>query len=273
MNDIIHNRPHQPPSSFVIRHSFVIPSLGIRHSRPAFTLIELLVTIAIIAILLAILLPVLSSARRSARRAACLAALQQWSATFQTYLNDNKGRQPPRGNVHFTPQDGTPLMWWELLANGRDVSRRLFCPEATEDSNGVPASAFNAWGPEAFWNPGGNVRGPFFGSYGFNAWLYDDPTSALPGPLHLPSKDSSNIPLIFDCARLEVYVFDTDAPLRFTGKATGARGWMQLVAVERHRDAPNIAFVDGHAETVPLANLWKLKWSQTFQPREVTIAP
>lgn len=73
-------------------------------------------------------------------------------------------------------------------------------------------------------------------------------------------------------ARLEVYVFDTDAPLRFSSKATGAKGWMQLVAVERHRGAPNITFADGHAETVPLAMLWKLKWSATFQPKEVRIA-
>jgi prepilin-type processing-associated H-X9-DG protein len=156
-----------------------------------------------------------------------------------------------------------------LLANGRDVRRQLFCPEATEDSNGVPRSAFDAWGPDAFWNPGGAVRGPFYGSYGFNAWLYSDPNST--DWIHLPSKDSANIPLVFDCARLEVYTFDTDAPLRFVGLATGSSGWMQLVAVERHRRATNMAFLDGHAETIPLPMLWKLKWSQSFQPREVTI--
>jgi prepilin-type processing-associated H-X9-DG protein/prepilin-type N-terminal cleavage/methylation domain-containing protein len=238
----------------------------------AFSLIELLVAIAIIAILLSILLPVLSSARHASRRTACLAALQQWSATFQVYLNDNHGRQPPRGNVHFTMDEGAPLMWFELLASPRDVRRRLICPEATDDSNGVPASAFNAWGPDAFFDVGGKVRGPFIGSYGFNAWLYDDPDSAVAGPTRLPSRDSSNIPLIFDCARLEVYTFDTDAPLRFKGTATGSSGWLQLVAVERHRNGPNVAFVDGHAETLPLPMLWKLKWSQTFQPKEVKIA-
>ncbi len=215
-----------------------------------FSLIELLVVIAIIAILLAILLPILSSVRQESRRAACLAGLQQWSATFQVYLNDNHGRQPPRGNTHYTTQEGAPLMWFELLASPRDVARRLLCPEATDDSNGVPASAFNAWGPDAFFDPGGKVRGPFFGSYGFNAWLYDDPTSGIAGAIHLPSKDSANIPLIFDCARLEVYVFDTDRPLRFTTRATGSSGWLQLVAVERHRHGPNVAFVDGHAQTI-----------------------
>jgi len=236
-----------------------------------FSLIELLVCIGIIAILLSILLPILASARHEGRRAACLAGLQQWSATFQVYLTDNHGRQPPRGDTQITPTKGTPLLWWEMLGLGRDVRPQLFCPEATDDSNGIPASAFNAWGPDAFWNPGGSVRGPFFGSYGFNAWLYDDPTSTQAGAIHLPAKDSANIPLIFDCARLEVYVFDTDAPLRFAGTATGSSGWMQLVAVERHRGAPNVVFVDGHAETVPLPMLWKLKWSQTFQPKDVKL--
>ncbi len=237
----------------------------------AFSLIELLVCIGIIAILLGILLPILASARHEGRRAACLAELQQWSATFQVYLNDNHSRQPPRGNTHYTMQEGAPLMWFELLANAREVRRRLICPEATDDSNGVPASAFNAWGPDAFFDIGGKVRGPFFGSYGFNAWLYDDPDSAVAGPIHLPTKDSGEIPLIFDCARLEIYAFDTDAPLRFAPLATGSSGWLQLAALERHQRATNMAFLDGHAETVPLPRLWKLKWSQTFQPQEVKI--
>jgi prepilin-type N-terminal cleavage/methylation domain-containing protein/prepilin-type processing-associated H-X9-DG protein len=238
-----------------------------------FSLVELLVVIGIIAILLAILLPVLSSARHASRRTACLAALGQWSATFQVYLNDNHGRQPPRGDVHnISPTNGSPLMWFEVLGNPRELPRRLFCLEATDDCNGIPLSPYNAWGPEAFWNPGGGVRGPFYGSYGFNAWLYADPDSGLAGAIRLPSKDSSNIPLIFDCARLEVYIFDTDAPLRFKSAATGSSGWLQLVALERHHNAPNVAFVDGHAETTPLPALWKLKWSQTFQPQEVKIA-
>jgi len=257
-----------------IRGSSLLISISRDHRliARAFSLVELLVCIAIIAILLAILLPVLSSARHEGRRAACLAALGQWSATFQVYLNDNHGRQPPRGDTQITPTKGTPQLWWELLANGRDVSRQLLCPEATEDCNGVPLSAFDAWGPDAFWNPGGSVRGPFFGSYGFNAWLYCDPASAMPGAIHLPSKDSASIPLIFDCARMEIYTFDTDAPLRFKSPATGSSGWMQLVALERHRGGPNVTFVDGHAETIALPMLWKLKWSQTFQPKEVKIA-
>jgi prepilin-type N-terminal cleavage/methylation domain-containing protein/prepilin-type processing-associated H-X9-DG protein len=239
--------------------------------KSAFSLIELLVAIGIIAILLAILLPVLLSARHAGRRTACLAALQQWSATFQVYLNDNHGRQPPRGNTHYTREEGAPLMWFEMLANPRDVHRRLLCPEAIEASNAVPTSVYQAWGPEYFFDAGNKIRGPFVGSYGFNAWLYTDPDS--PDGLRLPTKDSANIPLIFDCARLEVYPKDTDVPLRFVFPATGYFGWLQLVAVERHRGGPNVTFLDGHAETVPLPNLWKLKWSQTFQPQEVKIRP
>ena len=35
---------------------------------------------------------------------------------------------------------------------------------------------------------------------------------------------------------------------------------MARVAVDRHRGRNNQAFVDGHAEAIPLADLWQLKW-------------
>ena len=41
-----------------------------------------------------------------------------------------------------TATNGSPLMWFEMLSNPREYSRRLFCPEATDDSNGIPASSF-----------------------------------------------------------------------------------------------------------------------------------
>jgi hypothetical protein len=57
-----------------------------------------------------------------------------------------------------------------------------------------------------------------------------------------------------------------------TPRTGTSSGWFSLVALERHREAPNITFVDGQADTVPLSHLWKLKWSQAFQPKEVKIA-
>jgi prepilin-type processing-associated H-X9-DG protein len=35
--------------------------------------------------------------------------------------------------------------------------------------------------------------------------------------------------------------------------------------------AINMAFVDGHAETVPLENLWTLYWHKNWDPKKITL--
>lgn len=239
-------------------------------SRSGFSLMELLVVIALIAILLALLLPVLSSARRASRATACLAKLQQWNATYRIYLNDHRGRTVPRSSVS-SPSLGTPPMWWEVLVHRTSLGDRLLCPEAPEPSNGTPTSSLHAWGPEHFWDPGGQVRGPFVGSFGFNAWLYtelrEDGSSTTTRP---PEKNTSLVPVFFDSARLEIYARDTDPPQVYKFGGTAGLG-IPWAAVQRHADGLNVAFLDGHAEHVLPARLWELKWSNDFQPKTVVI--
>lgn len=248
------------------------PGRRARSSRRAFSLIELLVVIGIIALLLAILLPILASARRAARATACMAALQQWGASFQVYVNDHRGRGVAQGPfLHMQLERGTPLFWWEVLRPGAALKETLRCPEAPEASNGTPISAMHAWGPERFWDGPDKIRGTYIGSYGFNAWLYASKDPAPTGSIRLPAKEASTIPLIFDCARWEVYPRDTDLPGLYDRGVTGSDGWMQLVAMERHRQGVNVVFLDYHVEYVPAPRLWKLKWSQDFKPRTVTL--
>jgi prepilin-type processing-associated H-X9-DG protein len=46
---------------------------------------------------------------------------------------------------------------------------------------------------------------------------------------------------------------------------------MTRVCLKRHGMAVNVVFLDGHAETLPLAKLWQLKWSLKFKPTVITV--
>src|SRR5687767_13854917 len=249
-------------------------------SPRGFSLVELLVAIGIIALLIGLLLPVAGAVRRSARAAGCLANLQQWGHAFQMYLNGNNGRSFVWGEMPARADDGNnPLMWWELLQPYEaELGQSLLCGEATEPANMTPRNAFEAWGPERYWDTPTKIRGPYVGSYGFNSWLYHperakDGSPPPKGQIRLPAKESSRLPVIFDCAREWIGPESTDKPYLYRQGPAGEKkvGMMWWAAMERHKDGINVLFLDGHAERVPVPELWKLKWSETFEPTEVTV--
>lgn len=248
-------------------------------ARRAFTLLELLIAIGIIAILIALLMPVIGAVRRSARSTACLANLNQWGQAFHMYLNGNGGRSFLWGDMPASADEGNnPLMWYEhLQPYEAELAHSLLCREATEPANATPRNAFEAWGPERYWDTPTKIRGPYVGSYGFNSWLFH-PKPASGGtpprePIRLPTKESTRVPVIFDCAREWVGPADTDKPYLYRQGPAGAKnvGMMYWAAMERHNAGINVLFLDGHAEHVTVPGLWKLKWSETFQSTEVTI--
>lgn len=247
-------------------------------TKRAFSLLELLVAIGIIGILIALLLPVLGAVRRSARAAGCLANLQQWGQAYQMYLNGNRGRSVGLGDMPARADKGSiPQMWWEMLQPYQpDLTQSLLCGEATEAANVTPRDAFQAWGPERFRDTPPQIRGPYVGSYGFNGWLYHvRATADAPAPpesIRLPTKDASRVPVIFDCARFDTIPKDTDPPYLYnTSGASGPPGAMRWAALERHKDGVNVVFLDGHAEHVPVPGLWKLKWSQGWREKDVSV--
>lgn len=252
------------------------PLVGRPAGRAAFSLIELLVVIGIITILISILLPVVSSARRAARSTQCLANLAQWSQAFEMYLNENRGKAMMLGTFPFKMDSGkNPPLWWEALEPYHpEISRTLLCPEATDPSNGIPASSFNAW-REVYWDAPQKIRGPYLGSYGFNGWLLAADAraeeAAASGTIGLPAKESSRIPAFFDSAHWAAYPRDTDEPLVYALNRTSAKGQMSYVALERHAQAQHVAFLDGHVAKVDSSALWKLKWSDDFSQKDVEV--
>ena len=252
-----------------------------RNGPMGFSLVELLVVIAIIAVLTAILLPVTARVRRAGRSTVCLAHLQQWGQSFQMYVNSNGGHSIPKG-----PPGYTTLQWWEILAPyNSDVRACLTCPEATEPRPGPPDSrnvnltykhgtAFHAWHIVTYQvgAPQWIVRGDYAGSYGANAWVLAY-KSAPPGHVRLPAKGAERIPLFGDCCGVWTIAPDSGeaTPEDLQGTALHLGPGVNNYCLERHGRAVNLVFLDGHAEQVPLEELWQLKWSETFKPHNVVL--
>jgi prepilin-type N-terminal cleavage/methylation domain-containing protein/prepilin-type processing-associated H-X9-DG protein len=257
--------------------------------RSAFSLVELLVVIAIIAILLAILLPVISTVRKAGRATACLANLSQWGQSYHMYLNGNGGKS------FLDRKDLTDLTWYEQLKPfSGDLHRTLLCPEATDPGNAI-GSSNHAWGPDRTYvttGPNWQIRDTFVGSYGFNGWLWRVPSASAGGvsplymkhALELPTTHSDSVPVFGDCILEWATPQDTDTPPydlknplprsdvpRNPSAPPGPTGMMCYFCIDRHRHAVNVVFLDGHASRIPLAELWKLKWSASFTPRDVTV--
>jgi prepilin-type N-terminal cleavage/methylation domain-containing protein/prepilin-type processing-associated H-X9-DG protein len=233
-----------------------------RRRRAGFTLVELLVVIGIAAVMIAILIPTLGAARRQARTLVCLSNVRQLGAAYQVYLSQNNG-----SSFEY------PGFWMPLL---KPLSNqiRLFsiCPEATDSSSGV-GSDYESW------EMSGNR-----GSYTFNGWLYrydlNDPTegSDALGPLSayisLPTSGSNTVPIFSDGIWVNAWPHDTDTPpTNLEQPLSTSSNEMCRVCIDRHRNAVNMIFLDGHGETITLADLWQQRWSNAFVPTTVAVPP
>jgi prepilin-type N-terminal cleavage/methylation domain-containing protein/prepilin-type processing-associated H-X9-DG protein len=250
--------------------------------RFGFTLIELLVVVAIIALLIAILLPSLGKARAQANTTKCLANTRGIATSLRTYMADWDTNFP------YAKSSGTPssnFYWILLLQPYGNIEKIRQCPEAS--NSGLSGQTFGE-AHRAWYQPGGTAA-IASGCYGFNGWLYKtsgwdwDTVSgqASPSPMasefwKYPFVRESAIPMVADAAWPNAFPFASDTAPTTIAQEQSLAGYgedegtktnqMHRFAMARHGKGINVAFVDAHGETVKIANLWSLPWSNGTPP-------
>jgi prepilin-type N-terminal cleavage/methylation domain-containing protein/prepilin-type processing-associated H-X9-DG protein len=254
--------------------------MAVEHRR-GFTLVELLVVVGIIAVLLSLLMPATYRARRQANTVVCLGNLRQLAMAFHGYVTENKGRAPykhhgPLG-LFIPPNDTTTFPEVVFCPEARDVGRLV-------DGGQIDAyegSAHRAWGMWYARPPAINV--PWWGlrssSYGRNFWTCSPTPYNQPEwePLFVSPRtaQAGSVPLFADACSDDPMPSVTDTPprnLTTPNIVESGRGIaMRTFCISRHGRAINIVFLDGHATTTPLEELWKLKWHNQWVPTDVTL--
>jgi prepilin-type processing-associated H-X9-DG protein len=94
--------------------------------------------------------------------------------------------------------------------------------------------------------------------------------------IQLPARESYRVPLFADATDAYGFPRSTDLPplslsphRHSDGNWAGGMG--RVFCIPRHARAINVVFLDGHARTVRLEELWQLRWNNVWAPTTVSL--
>ncbi|HZZ43780.1 MAG TPA: type II secretion system protein [Tepidisphaeraceae bacterium] len=224
----------------------------------AFTLVELLVVIGIIALLVSILLPALNKARDSATTLACLSNCRQLGNAFIMYSSEHKGWLP-----YPTTSQGEQMLWFRCvdpyLGAKIDSRRATGAGTATSGLNAATRS-FASYKQDPIWD-----TFPDNSHALTSQGTIKESTRTLKMNTHLRRdtslckitdvKESEQFVLLGDSVGYDVVPIESSSDLsHFSMQLSEGDNTNDELPFMRHHKgtACNIAFVDGHAETVIL---------------------
>jgi type II secretory pathway pseudopilin PulG len=249
--------------------------------------------IAIIGILAALIMSSLAGAKLKGRQAKCLGNLKQLGLAASVYLTDT-GKPVGRRNPVYP--DGE---WAGVLRTYYQVDDLRICPAApVRPPNPKPAdlngqgTADKAW---IRWTT--DAKTMFYGSYGYNGWMYDTPGKAETENYinqEASIQTASTTPVFVDANWIDLWPAETDHPSAdlYAGRPYGRWGEsMARCTIVRHGSlvpssaprnagidqplpgAVQMSLFDGHTEFVPLEKLWNYTWHRDWKTPAVRPFP
>jgi prepilin-type N-terminal cleavage/methylation domain-containing protein/prepilin-type processing-associated H-X9-DG protein len=232
----------------------------------AFTLVELLVVIGIISVLIGVLLPALSKARQAANRAKCLAHMRGLAVAQAAYAADRQNLLIEAGDGSFAPQQGSWLASLEPYA-GNSLVRR--CPsdnspffDAPYTDAGQPVLRTTSYAINNYVSP---THAPL-GTTPFKRISQVRRSSAV---IQFAELAENGVYAVADHVHVQEF-YSPIAPQQTLGRIgkqmpVGRHGGR----INQWDGVLNYSFLDGHAESLPLSDVYTDPQRNRFNPAVV----